>query len=168
MCFPSVGYELIFGDYYGINEITPEERDVLLGIARQFNQVFDEITTPKSLSKKKDGLSSFEDYNQRGDVIALLENHGWRIVGTKGVKTVFLRPGQTTSHSSGNYDRDKNWFSVFTTSTEFKPETAYLPYAVYAIIECNGDYSLASKKLLAVGDEKISPTATASTSPSPT
>lgn len=151
MCFPSVGYELIFGDYYGINEITSEERDVLHGIARQFNQVFDEIATPKAKTTKKDGLSPFEDYNQRGDVVALLEGHGWRIVGNKGAKTIFLRPGQTTSQSSGNYDRDKNWFSVFTTSTEFNPQHAYLPYAVFATLECNGDFSEASKKLYELG-----------------
>lgn len=151
MCFPSAGYELIYGDYYGINEISVDERDVLHGIARQFNQVYDEPVAPKSITKKKDGLSPFDDYNQRGDVIGLLQEHGWRVVGNKGAKTVFLRPGQTTSQSSGNYDSDKNWFSVFTTSTEFKPETAYLPYAVFAIVECSGDFSAASKKLYELG-----------------
>ena len=151
MCFPSKGYELVFGDYYGINELTSDEREVLHGVARQFNQVYDEVAPPKSTSRKKDGLSAFEDYNQRGNVVALLENHGWRIVGNKGAKTVFLRPGQTTSQSSGNYDSDKNWFSVFTTSTEFEPQTAYLPYAVFAILECNKDFVEASRKLIEMG-----------------
>ena len=91
--------------------------------------------------KKKDGTSPFDDYNERGDVVNLLQEHGWKAVGNKGAKTIFLRPGQTTSQSSGNYDSDKNWFSVFTTSTEFEPCKAYLPYAVYAMLECNNDYS---------------------------
>lgn len=152
MCFPSKGYELIYGDYYGINEITPEERDVLHGVARQFNQVFEEQAPPKTAVKtKKDGLSPFDDYNERGDVVGLLQNHGWKFITQKGAKTVFLRPGQTTSQSSGNYDSERNWFSVFTTSTEFEPCKAYLPYAVYAILECGGDYSAAAKKLLDLG-----------------
>lgn len=151
MCYPSAGYELIYGDYYGINEITTDERELLHGIARQFNQVIEEAVSPKSVAKKKDGLSPFDDYNERGDVVALLQEHGWKIVGTKGAKTVFLRPGQTTSHSSGNFDSDKNWFSVFTTSTEFEPCKAYLPYAVYAMLECNNDFSEAAKKLLDEG-----------------
>lgn len=156
MCFPTKGYELIYGDYYGINEITPDERDVLHGIARQFNQVFDEPPIPKTKSKASDGLSPFDDYNQRGDVVALLEKHGWRIVGQKAAKTIFLRPGQTTSQSSGNYDSEKNWFSVFTTSTEFEPQHAYLPYAVFAKLECSNDFSEASKKLRELGyGEKI-------------
>lgn len=151
MCHPSKGYEIIFGDYYGINEISLEEREVLHSIARQFNEVVDEAPYIEKKKTKKEGKSPFEDYNERGDVVGLLQEHGWKLVGKKGHKTVFLRPGQTTSQSSGNFDHDKNWFSVFTTSTEFTPTTAYLPYAVYAILECNSDYSEASKKLLELG-----------------
>jgi hypothetical protein len=62
-----------------------------------------------------------------------------------------LLPSIRCFATSGNFDHEKNWFSVFTTSTEFEPERAYLPYAVYAILECSGDYSLASKKLYESG-----------------
>jgi hypothetical protein len=62
-----------------------------------------------------------------------------------------LRPGQTSSQTSGNFDSDRNWFSVFTTSTEFEPEKAYLPYSVFAVLECNKNFSEAAKKLLDMG-----------------
>ena len=39
VCHPTKGYEMIFGDLCSISEITPEERDTLFGIARQFNEV---------------------------------------------------------------------------------------------------------------------------------
>jgi hypothetical protein len=153
MCFPSIGYELTYGDYYSITEITPEERDILHGIARQFNSYVEEYAPAKTALPRArvSGLSPFDDYNQRGDVVALLEEHGWKAVGQKGVKTMLLRPGQTTSQTSGNYDSDKNWFSVFTTSSEFDPERAYLPYAVFAILECKKDFSEASKRLYELG-----------------
>jgi hypothetical protein len=152
MCFPSDGYELIHRDYYGVTEISPDERETLHNIARQFNQVFEEVSVPKKTNLPKiKGLSPFDDYNRRGDVVGLLTTNGWKIVGQKGNKTVFLRPGQTSSSSSGNFDHDKNWFSVFTTSTEFEPCHAYLPYAVYAVLECNKDFSEASKKLYDLG-----------------
>ena len=150
-CFPTEGYELIHGDFYGINEITPEQRDLLHGIARQFNAVLEPATIPKGQVSKSSGKSSFEAYNESGDVLGLLQQHGWKVVNQKGNKTVFLRPGQTTSQSSGNFDHDKNWFSVFTTSTEFDPQHAYLPYAVYAVLECNKNFSEASKKLYDLG-----------------
>lgn len=89
MCFPSAGYQIIHGDYYSITEISPEEREVLHGVARLFNQVVDEIAPPKSVVKKKDGLSPFDDYNERGDVVNLLQEHGWKVVGNKGAKTIF-------------------------------------------------------------------------------
>ena len=152
VCNPSVGYELIHGDYYSISEITPDERDVLFGIARQFNEVMQEVVVPKNSNIKKiKGLSPFEDYNNRGDVIGLLQNNGWKVVKQQGAKTIFLRPGQASSQSSGNYDENKKWFSVFTTSSEFEPEKAYLPYAVFAVLECSGDFSAASKKLYEMG-----------------
>lgn len=168
-CYPTEGYEMMFGDFFSISELLPEERETLHSIARQFNQVLPEEPTFKKTVPKaaQEGLSTFEDYNQRGDVVALLQEHGWKIVGRKGQKTVFLRPGQTTSQSSGNFDHEKNWFSVFTTSSEFEPETAYLPYAVYAYLECNKDFQLASKKLFELGygekfkiKEKEKPTST--------
>ena len=152
VCYPSVGYQVIHGDFYSINEITPEERDVLMGIARQFNEVMDLVTVPtKTDIKKIKGLSAFDDYNNRGDVVALLQNNGWKAVKTQGAKTIFLRPGQASSQTSGNYDNNKKWFSVFTTSSDFEPEKAYLPYAVFAVLECNKDFSAASKKLYDMG-----------------
>jgi hypothetical protein len=153
VCNPSVGYELIYGDLYSITEITSEERDTLFGIARQFNEVVEEFVLPTRGSgvKKTKGLSSFDDYNKRGDVIGLLQSHGWKIVKQQGQKTIFLRPGQSSAVSSGNYDASRNWFSVFTTSSEFEPEKAYLPYAVFAVLECNKDFVEASRRLYDMG-----------------
>jgi hypothetical protein len=151
VCHPSPGYEFVFGDLCSITEISPEERDILHGVARQFNEVIEQYSAPKYKVERTKGLSTFDDYNKRGPVVELLESHGWKIVGQKGPKTIFLRPGQTTSQSSGNFDSDKNWFSVFTTSSEFEPEKAYLPYAVFAVLECNKNFSEASKKLFELG-----------------
>lgn len=153
VCFPTNGYKLVYGDFYSISDISVEQREILHGIARQFNEILEEEVVPikKMVYDKKAGLSVFDDYNQRGDVCALLQEHGWKIVSQKGQKTIFLRPGQATSQTSGNFDHSKNWFSVFTTSTEFEPQKAYLPYAVFAVLECNKDYSVAHKRLLEKG-----------------
>lgn len=56
MCFPSKGYEIIHNDYYGISEITIEQRELILSIARSFNEVYDEPYEPKVIhSGKKTG-----------------------------------------------------------------------------------------------------------------
>lgn len=151
VCFPSVGYEFIHGDFYSISEITPDERDILFGIARQFNEAVEEYVPNYKPVKKIKGLSAFDDYNNRGDVVGLLQSNGWKVVKRQGHKVIFLRPGQASSQSSGNYDESKKWFSVFTTSSEFEPEKAYLPYAVFAVLECNKDFSEAARKLYEMG-----------------
>lgn len=151
VCFPTPGYELVFNDYYSISEITPDQRDILHGVAMQFNEVYEAFSAPIKRTTKTSGLSPLDDYNERGDVIGLLQDHGWKMVSRKGQKTIFLRPGQTTSLTSGNFDHSKNWFSVFTTSSEFEPQKAYLPYSVFAVLECNKNYSEAAKRLYDLG-----------------
>lgn len=61
------------------------------------------------------------------------------------------RPGETSAAHSGNFDRSKNWFSVFSTSTIFKSQSPYKPSAVYAMLECGGDYHEAAKRLIDEG-----------------
>lgn len=152
-CNPTTGYEIIYRDFYGIETITPEEREILHGSARQLNEYFEEQYVPakEKTAIKTKGLTSCDDYNQRGDVVALLQEHGWKFVRKQGSKSHLLRPGQTTAVTSGNFDHDKNWFSVFTTSTEFDTEKAYLPYMVFAVLECNKNITEAARKLYELG-----------------
>lgn len=155
--FPMMGYEIIQGSLDNIPFLTTAERETLLSVARSFNECFKEYIPPKS---KNDytytGLSPFEDYNNRGDVIALLEKHGWTVAFTKGAKTFLKRPGSTDAKQSANFDADKNWFTVFSTSTEFETQKAYNRSAVYAMLECGMDFSKAAKQLydLGFGDRK--------------
>ncbi|MEP7168678.1 MAG: AAA family ATPase [Bacteroidota bacterium] len=145
---PSPKYVLIQGDFKNIPAITPEEREILFSIARSFDQCQKEYVPPKQKAETNfTGLSPFEDYNLRGDTVALLQKHGWTSIYTKGAKTFLKRPGDSNATQSANFDRDKNWFTCFSTSTEFDIQKAYQPYAVYAVLECNNDFSLCSKKL---------------------
>lgn len=148
---PSEGYKKIAGE--AIPTITIEEREMLLEIARSFNQVIEQPVrghTNAGYSAKEYGLSPFEDYNKRGDVIGLLQAHGWKVLKDGSDKVIFRRPGKDKG-TSGDYLRSRQWFSVFTTSSPFEPNKAYLPYAVYAVLECNGDFKQAARKLLDAG-----------------
>lgn len=156
-CDPTPGYKIKQGDYSKIKAITPEQRATLFNVAYGFNEVLRENPhKPHKQRVQTKGLSPSDDFNDRGDVVALLEKHGWVAVGRKGAKVLLKRPGDTKAQHSGNYDEDKKWFSVFSTSTQFKEQTPYLPYAVFAMLECNGDYSLVPERLyeLGFGDRK--------------
>lgn len=151
---PTPGYKYITNTIRQLPTITPDERRTLLTIARSFNQVIEEAT-PAAGSFTRDqkpfNKSPFQDYNERGDIVGLLVAHGWRVVGESADKVTFLRPGTTSSKSSGDYHKTMNLFSVFTTSSEFEPNKGYRPAAVYAMLECNNDYKVAAQKLLNAG-----------------
>ena len=151
---PSTGYKFMNGNPRNCPLITVAERETLLEIARSFNQYYEkpfQHTPEEKATNKKYTLSPFEDYNQKVDIKALLESHGWTVVGENSEKIIFKRPGNTTSKSSGNFNKRLGWFSVFTTSSAFETDKAYQPYAVYAMLECDGDFKLAAKKLLDAG-----------------
>jgi hypothetical protein len=149
--YPTPGYHFIQHDLEKVPVILPSERNSLLEIAKTFN-IYDE---PQPIIKSGNidygKASPFKDYNARGDIIALLESHGWKVVKRRGMKTYFRRPGDTDHETSGDFHHGLGLFGVFTTSTDFIPKKGYSPAAVYAILECHGDFKLAAKRLVEEG-----------------
>ncbi|PUZ21780.1 hypothetical protein DCC81_24645 [Chitinophaga parva] len=149
---PTDGYAYSQNTIRDLPEITSEQRETIFEIARSFNQLMEPVSHQhKFVEQKTYSKSPFRDYNERGDVVGLLQAHGWQVVRTTERQTIFKRPGNSTSKTSGDYDHDKGFFAVFTTSSIFEPMKGYRPCAVYAMLECNGDYKEAAKKLLAMG-----------------
>jgi len=149
---PTPGYQFIQHNLNNIPLIQPFQRQILLDIGKTFNQYYEPEPVEKTASIfQTDEESPFTDYNNRGDIIQLLERHGWKVIRKTTIKTYFRRPGNTDHETSGDYNHQLGLFGVFSTSTEFKLRTGYRPYAVYAILECGGNFRLAAKRLLAEG-----------------
>jgi replicative DNA helicase len=152
---PTPKYSYIQGEPTNITTITPDEREILFSIAKSFNEL-EEIkpkvnTTTSSTTYNSTGLSTFEDYNLRGDVVALLKNKGWTVVYEQGKRINLLRPGSTDTKTSGNYHTELKVLRVFSSSTDFDTKKGYNPSQVYALLEHNGDYSKAAKELYRLG-----------------
>lgn len=151
---PSPGYKYIQGEPTNIPTITIEEREILFSISKSFNQL-PEPTVIKAptvnYNSSLSTLSPWIDYNQRGDVLGLLESHGWRIVNQRGENIKLLRPGNTDSKTSGGFHITKRVLNIFSSSTIFEPGKGYNPSSVFALLECNGDNKEATKKLLSLG-----------------
>jgi replicative DNA helicase len=152
---PSPGYTYLQGDPSTIPTITPEQRKILFSISQSFNELPEVTTTPKVATPEArytpSGLSPFEDYNDRGDVVALLESNGWKVVNQSGARINLLRPGQTDSKTSGNFHTGLRVLRVFSSSTEFNPDIGYNPSQVFSLLECSGDNKLAYRRLLELG-----------------
>lgn len=140
---PTDGYSNCSGKSIPI--ITIDERDTLLTLARNFNQVIEQVIQPR-LPNNNDTVTVWDDYNQRGDVLALLEKHGWSVIKKEADKTLLKRPGQTTSAHSAVLFHDKRIFYPHTTSSTFDNK-GYNPFAVYTHLECGGDWKKAVKQL---------------------
>jgi replicative DNA helicase len=164
---PTTGYTYTQGEPGNITTITPEERDILFSISKSFNELEEikpKVNTTTSNTYSSTRLSPFEDYNQRGDVVGLLESKGWIKVNQQGQRINLLRPGSTDSKTSGNYHTGLKVLRVFSSSTEFNPDKGYSPSQVFSLLECNGDNKLTYRRLLELGygepykGEEIRPT----------
>lgn len=155
--YPTKGYEMIFGSFEKISEITTVERKVLFDCAKTFNSVYDTPIVRKEVQKVIDSNTSpFEDWNDRGDVLEFLLNEGWSLNHTSGHRNFLLRPGGTGKWSA-EYSTEKRLLYVWTKSTAFDDEKAYNPSQVLATIKFNGDYSSCAKWLLSEGYGKFTP-----------
>jgi hypothetical protein len=149
---PTPKYNYIQGEPGNIPTITPEEREILFSISKSFNEL--EEIKPKlstSTTYNSTGLSPFEDYNQRGDIVGLLQSKGWRVINQRGQRINLLRPGSTDSKTSGNYHTGLRVLRVFSSSTEFNPDKGYSPSQVFSLLECSGDNRVTYRRLLELG-----------------
>lgn len=149
---PSNGYSFIQGRISTVSYISKLDRDFLISLARSYNTYRDdrkEVIVNNATIK-----TAFDDYDEKvssEDTIGLLTNNGWKEVRRSGDRVMLLRPGSSDAKHSGYYELDKERFSVFSTSTDFEPETRYKKSAVYCVLEHGGDFKLAAKSLYKLG-----------------
>jgi len=148
---PTPGYELLQGSFTDLPEITPEERRILINAAVSLNEWVDPQKVesygrrvPKGAEKPGD------DFNERGDVSEILAKHKWEPVGARGAYQHFRRPGKDRGQSASLIDG--KWLYVFSSNASpFEPEKTYSPFAVYALLECEGDFVKAAWELAQLG-----------------
>jgi hypothetical protein len=135
LCSPTPGYVLIQGDLEHPPTITPDERAMLLLVARIQNTHTDESRIESGYSTPAGtGLRPGDDYNQRIDANEfqqLIERHGWRLVYSRGENDYYMRPDKTRGSIGASWHRSKRVWYVFTSSSEFEPDRGYSAFSVY-------------------------------------
>ena len=150
VCSPSKNYKMYFGEFTEIQKITEEETEIILSVSASFNEKFvEDVQVLKDYNRTENngGLSPFDDYNSRHDIIGLLQSHGWRVVFQRNGKTYFQRPDKEGRGISASWNHIPDRFYVFSTSTTFEHQHIYKASAVYAILEHGGDFNRAAKEL---------------------
>ncbi len=137
LCAPSKGYELVQGEFTALPVLTTEDRESLLEAAWALNEF---VPTPVSApppTHATDELRPGDDFNTRGDLRALLLKHGWT-VAKSGENEYWRRPGKTQGWSASLKNRV---FYVFSSNAApFESSQAYSPFAVYALLDHQGDF----------------------------
>ncbi|MCG3178628.1 MAG: hypothetical protein BIFFINMI_00956 [Phycisphaerae bacterium] len=148
LCAPSPGYALHQGEFTSLPVLTEAERDVLLEAAWALNEHLPEPVTGLPAVAHSGSLRPGDDFNARGGVRELLLKHGWALA-KGGDNEYWRRPGKDRGWSATLKDRV---FYVFSSSAApFEPEKAYGPFAVFALLEHNGDFSAAAQALRTQG-----------------
>lgn len=153
---PSSGYVVVKGDAINplsdIPTLTNTERNELIRIARTFNQKV-VISRPMRVQTRDFewvGTTPFQDYNNRGNALDILEKHGIRATKTVGNVVILKRDGTTAEHS-GYYYLDSNLMYLFSTSTIFDAEKAYNQSQILAKLEFQDDFKETFKHLIQNG-----------------
>lgn len=161
VCPPTPGYEPWRKNT--IPTITPEQRKFLLDAARSFNEVHDNI---KKAPREQTGMvspweiSPWDDFDQRGDISPPLEKNGWKEDHKTADRIYYTRPGKDRG-TSADYHKEKRLFKCWSTSQgDFEEQKAYSHTAVYAKLECSGDFAKASEQLERLGYGKRKPVET--------
>ena len=131
-----------------------DERDALIQLARSFDQMpRREQRAPATSETTTTGadLRPGDDYAQRTSWAAVLEPAGWVEVFTRGDVSYWRRPEKTVGISATTNFGGADLFYVFSSSTEFEPETSYTKFGAYALLEHRGDYGKAALALAKQG-----------------
>lgn len=139
-------YQMIRGDLANVPTLDAEQVEDLLALARSLDRKPPEPiygTRPVKSAETRVG----DLYNQQGDVLSLLQQHGWQIAGQRGANIYLTRPGKARGVSA-TWNEQMHVFYCFSTNAEpFRAGEAYSPFAVFALLECNGDFSAAARRL---------------------
>jgi hypothetical protein len=177
LCAPTQGYMLAHGDYANLPVLTETERDLLLQTAWDLNEYVPPVINgpncashsgdigPMSESAAAPGELALhsshtvhgspesadrpgDDYNHRGDVRRLLEQHGWALA-KPGENEYWRRPGKNHGWSATLKHRVFYVFSA--NAAPFEPNRAYSPFAVYTMLEHDGDWAYSASTLSQLG-----------------
>jgi len=134
--------------------ITPEERELLLDLARSLTRWFPTQISDKSKNDKQFTYTepAINEFNNKYCITDLFIKHKWSIEKEDDQKVYLKREGSSAPYS-GYYFKDSKTFFCFSTSTEFKPEKPYNHFQILQVLEDVHEYRAALRLLSSFGYE---------------
>lgn len=146
LCHPTTGYELLQGDLGALPSLTLPERELLLRAAWSLDELPPMVA--EDLAPSDPCGRPGDDFNERGDVRALLERHSWVRV-RPGENEYWRRPGKDTGWSATL--KAGVFYVLSANAAPFEPNRGYSPFGVFARLEHGGDFRAAAAALRSQG-----------------
>ena len=150
--WPSPGYK-IKGKITDVVEISADERKVIWMCAKMMDATIPQPEPIKNQPKESvlnhevDESTPWGDFRSQYSVMDVLTSAGWKFVRENDKMIYLLRPGNTTSETSGVIYKDSGLFFPFTTSTQFEAEKTYDSFQAFVVLVHNGDFQSAIREL---------------------
>ena len=167
LCAPTEGYTLQQGGFANLSVITPDAREALLDAARSLDELpaadcplapaggdTGGFRAASGESRDNDRWEQFpgDDYNGRGDFRALLGYYGWQYAGSRpDGNEDWTRPGKDPKDGISATYKDGCFYVFSSNAAPFEPNVKYSPFAVYATLRHNGDFTAAAADLARQG-----------------
>lgn len=137
-----------------IPTITWLERCSLKAICESFNQK-KKIEAIKPRKEQNDFYDDnpFEDFNGK-DGGAILAEYGWKPIKENNQFIWYTRPEKKTGISA-SFNKEKNVYFIFTSSTVFEPSKGYFPSMVLSKLQFNEDNKAVYQYLVDKGFGKV-------------
>ena len=148
-CHPSGGaWKMLVGGANSIPTLTVAERDQLHKLFETFDSVPKVEFVTEELAPKGVNLTPGDDYNAKVTWEQILEPLGWKKVYTnKAGVSSWRRPGKSEGISATTNHAGNDKFYVFSSSTQFEAERSYSKFAVFTIVEHQGNFTASAKAL---------------------
>ena len=138
--------------YSKIQEITEEDRDILLSSAKMYNYVEEtpiDIPKKEKVSFEVGEITPWQDYNDSTNIWDIISDE-FSIVSNNKKHIVIKRHGATSVHS-GYIFKDSGFMYLFSTGTNYPHEKLITPFLAYTIKYHRGDFSESAKALYKEG-----------------
>jgi replicative DNA helicase len=132
-----------------VGTLTGAERDEVFTVVRSFDQM-----PPPRQSEPRRSVPEANGEERPGDAFArstswhdILQPHGWTTGYREGDTLHWIRPGKRWGTSATTGYGETDLLYVFSSSTEFEPETTYTKFGAYALLEHGGNHAAAAAQL---------------------
>ena len=133
---PTNGYKWQRNNPFDVQEITKEEREIIIQTAKSFNK-WEQVIKEVNESKDKPGDKFNNDIYSKSEMISCLTSHGWFEIK----QGIWRRPGKKQGISATIGKIADNIFYNFSSNAyPFEPNKAYTPFQVIALLDYNSDF----------------------------